>query len=180
MQEYMISHETIAVKEQNIILRKLTREDAPALFSLIDSNRAHLSQHGELTAKRYKTLDSVIESILLPENPFQMCYGIWKELELIGNINLTLTKKRNQAKLGYYLGKQYTRKGYMTRSVIALTQYASRKGVNKIIAFVKKINIPSIRVLEKAGYQKVKSICGYVGEVKMRFTVFSEQTPTSI
>lgn len=38
--------------ESDVVLRRLTIDDAPAMFALIDSNREHLSQHNDDTADK--------------------------------------------------------------------------------------------------------------------------------
>ncbi|MFC1608946.1 hypothetical protein ACFL2R_01660 [Patescibacteria group bacterium] len=69
--------------DSGIILRQFCVEDVDAIFQLIDSNREHLSQFGEDTAKKYPDRDSVYRSVVYPKNSRRIRLGIW-EASVIG------------------------------------------------------------------------------------------------
>ncbi len=148
--------EYIATQRPDLTLRRFMREDARAIFALIDGSREHLSQHGEDTAIKYPTIESVIESIEHPTNLQRLRLGIWHEKTLVGSINLQplIPPDLSCAQIGYYLGAQHTGKGYARSALEAVTDYAFTHGCQEVIAFVVPANRPSIAVLRKAGYEE--------------------------
>jgi RimJ/RimL family protein N-acetyltransferase len=74
----------------------------------------------------------------------------------VGAIGLVLYDDvfRRSAEIGYWLGEEFWGKGIVTEAVAALTDYAfSNFDLCRIYAGVFEWNPPSMRVLEKAGYQ---------------------------
>jgi len=62
---------------------------------------------------------------------------------------------RMSAEIGYWLGEEFWGRGIMTDSVRALTAYAfTNLGLNRVFAEVFEGNQASMRVLEKAGYER--------------------------
>merc|ERR1712000_215870 len=62
--------------------------------------------------------------------------------------------KPHVATLGYFLGKPFWGKGYMTESLRALIPYAfNEKGVHRLEASTFANNIGSCKVLKKAGFR---------------------------
>ena len=135
-----------------IFLRQYVPADAPVIFQLIDENREHLSQHGEDTARKYPTLESVADSIINPQNPRRLRFGIWDKDVFVGGINIT-PAENHTAVLGYWLGGQHQSKGYAGRSAWTLILSAFKAGkVQAIVAHVAKTNDRSIRLLERVGF----------------------------
>jgi len=90
------------------------------------------------------------------ENP-ERSFAIASAEEPIGGIGLIFGDgvHRCSAELGYWLGEPYWGRGIMTRAVSALTEYALKKlPLNRIYAEPFANNLASIRVLEKAGFQR--------------------------
>lgn len=147
----------ISSPDDVIILKPFTLADVKEIFELIDRNRDHLSQNGEDTAEKYPTLESVEKSISNPSNPKRLRFAIRNfEGELVGSINLTpLDSKPKKGEIGYYLGGEFTGKGYASRAVEALTNYGfNNLGYEEIFGMVANTNIPSLNVLKKAGYKE--------------------------
>ena len=75
----------------------------------------------------------------------------------IGGIGLTLRERdlQHSAELGYWLGKSFWGRGIATAAARAVTGYAFRDlELLRIDALVLTENMASIRVLEKAGFQR--------------------------
>ena len=73
----------------------------------------------------------------------------------VGGIGLHPGKDvhRRTAAIGYWLGEEFWGRGIVTEALIAVTEYAfSRFDLARLEAFVFEWNLPSARVLEKAGY----------------------------
>lgn len=145
--------------DEEICLRQFEEKDATEMFHLIDRNRAHLSQNVDDTASKYSTQESALKSIQQPRNPLRLRLGIWTKDGLVGSVNLT-PDDSNSAEIGYYLGDKFQGRGYMTRSVNRLVEYAFENGINKVCARVMKDNSQSIAVLERAGFSPVNDKSG--------------------
>lgn len=136
---------------KDVFLRKITPDDSKAMFALIDRNKEHLSQFGDETAKKYPTFESVDERNKT-QSEEEKRFGIWDKEDLVGFVKVT-RKEEGRWEIGYWMGSEYTKKGYMTTAVVALTKYAmDNLGANSVFALVHADNIASRRVLEKAGY----------------------------
>lgn len=138
-----------------VVLKQFTPDDSQEIFDLIDSNREHLSQHGDKTAKKYPTLETVRKSIVNPSNPNKLRFGIRNNNGvLVGSINLTPDEKNPlTGEVGYYLGASHTGQGYMVEAVKVLTTFAfDQLNYHALYAKVAKENILSAKVLQKAGY----------------------------
>lgn len=148
----------ILSQDREICLSPMSLEDTAELFALIDSNRPHLSQFADDTAQKYPTLASLQESVTFPANPKKLRYVIRnKEGVIVGSINLTpIPGEQRSGEVGYYLGAQHQGRGYMTRAVQTLTAYAFQTlGYDVLSGTVHNENLPSARVLLKAGYQQI-------------------------
>lgn len=136
-----------------ILLRQFNLADVDAIFSLIDSNREHLSQNWDDTAVKYLTRDSVLESIANPRNPSKIRIGIWVKSNFAGSVNLHPDEKGKIAEIGCYLGAQFQGKGYATRAIIRLARYGFEiLGLEQIFAKVNKNNDSSNAVVRKLGF----------------------------
>lgn len=63
--------------------------------------------------------------------------------------------ERISAEIGYWLGEQYWGRGIMTSAVQEAVKYAFETlPIMRIYAGVFEYNIPSMKVLEKAGFKK--------------------------
>jgi RimJ/RimL family protein N-acetyltransferase len=130
-------------------------------FDLISRNRDHLSQFGDVTSRNYTTYEQMLNSIILPRNPFRLRFGIRNaEGTYVGSINLTPTvENREIGEIGYYIGREFEGQGYTTAAVNALTDYAFENlGYQELFGSVVDGNDGSLRVLEKAGYTERERI----------------------
>lgn len=72
--------------------------------------------------------------------------------ELIGCINIGFNEKHGRGYVGYWVGYDYWSKGYCTEALKVIIKYGfSFNSINKIWAEHKTKNIPSGKVMEKAG-----------------------------
>jgi RimJ/RimL family protein N-acetyltransferase/GNAT superfamily N-acetyltransferase len=149
----------IPTERQNLTLRQLSIEDAPAYFEAVDANRKHLSQFEDETASKYPDLPSVEQSILEPSNPHKIRFGIWDDDAFVGSINLTPNDNGKTAEVGCWLDGRHTGNGYATLATTALSGYASPK-FQKLYAEIVDGNEASVRVLERAGYHQTAKKAG--------------------
>lgn len=125
-----------------LTLRQFTLADAPAIFALIDKNRARLTQPGVKAGEDYQTLEDVENSIRSPKNEHRLRFGIWKDDVYVGTINITPDEDNpKRAEIGYYLGSEFEGKGYMLKAVRALVSWAFQsRGVEEVYASVHRGN----------------------------------------
>lgn len=148
-----------------ISLRQFTSGDAREIFELIDRSRQHLSQHGEDTAIKYPTFESLNESIVHPLNPKRLRFAIRnKDGKIVGGINLTPeSDDPKTGEIGYYLGAEEIGYGYASMAVEALTKFGFENlGYEVIYGKVAETNTPSIKVLNSTGFTEERRENGYV------------------
>lgn len=157
----------IRATDGSLTLRQYTIKDAREAFALIDRNREHLSQFGDTTAAKYPTLKSFEDSIKHPENPKRIRFGVWNNRGVIvGTINLTPDSDNpKRGEIGFYLGKEFQGKGYMTKAVRLLTDYAfDSLGYEEVWGKVTVGNLASVGVLERNGYAESGTVEEEVGK----------------
>ncbi len=146
----MIRPGSLSTEKESVTLRRLDIEDATAYFKTIDNGREHLGRFGEIISEKYPNLQSVEESILVPDPPDKWRLGIWDDETLVGSINLT-PRPRGEAEIGYWVGAEYVGHGYATTATRALTQFARDKFSN-LKAKVRQDNVASKKTLIRSGF----------------------------
>jgi RimJ/RimL family protein N-acetyltransferase len=144
------------METERLILRPIEEEDAPALHPLInDPDVAHTL----LTVPHPYPEDKLVPWIrgskqaLEKKERFEMTI-ILKETGLpIGMCGFCqVSWEYLNAEMGYWLGKPYWGRGYMTEAVRRLLVYGFEElGFERIYAQCFDLNPASVRVLEKAG-----------------------------
>lgn len=82
-------------------------------------------------------------------------YAIFFKDTLVGEVTLRDFSALS-CQISYWIDKKHQKKGISTTAVRLLSEYAlARLNVLEIVAYVHVSNAPSIRVLEKAGYEHV-------------------------
>ncbi len=133
--------------------------DAYEIFRLIDQNREHLSQNGDITAKKYETPVDVYVSIKEPKNHRRLRLGIWDGNIFVGAINIELKDDNHSAEIGYWLGVQFEGNGYMAKAIQRIIRYAFETlELRKVFAVVVPANVRSINVLKRAGFSEEESL----------------------
>jgi ribosomal-protein-alanine N-acetyltransferase len=103
------------------------------------------------------------------ESP-QTNFAIEVESEAVGGFGYVpgVDVERYSAEVGYWLGEAYWGRGIMTEALVLFTRHAFRElGLLRLFALPLADNVPSIRVLEKAGYTVegiLRSSCVKFGE----------------
>jgi RimJ/RimL family protein N-acetyltransferase len=150
----MLDKPLVLIVDEEITLKQFSVEDVDEIFYLIDRNRAHLSQYDDITAEKYPTKNSVLESIINPANSLRLRFGILANSVYVGSINLTLGKEK-EAEVGYYLGKEFEGKGFISRSLKRIIKYGFEELLcNTIWAGTHLDNKKSQKVLESCGFAR--------------------------
>ncbi len=139
-------------------LRKMIPEYAPAITRLYIKNRENLRSIEPIRPEEFYTV--FFQKRLMEPNFTEQLYefGIFEEKELIGKIKLSnLVRGACQwAVLGYWLDEDQRNKGYATQAVRGILRFAFQElGLHRIQASVLPSNLPSIRVLEKCGFERI-------------------------
>ncbi len=85
-----------------------------------------------------------------------------KNQELVGCISFIWEFMAREAVVGYWLGEPYWRRGYMTEALVAIIEHIFIfLPVHQLKGEVRQDNLPSQRVLRKAGFQPIGSRSEY-------------------
>lgn len=142
----------LATLNAGVVLLEFIPDDARLLFELIDRNRSHLSQWDDETATKYLDYESVLSSIMHPQNPSRIRLGIWVVGALVGTVNFT-HKPDKVAEIGYWVGREFCGLGLATLATLAMIAYVKRSwGVSRLVAHAHRENRASQKVLRKAGF----------------------------
>jgi ribosomal-protein-serine acetyltransferase len=145
---------TLATDIPDLRLVAISPDDADAYCALVDLSRRHLTQHGDWTDLGEATRESVAASLHTPDRPTTQ-FGVWLDGQLIGRADLNPRTPGNFV-LGYWLGSQFTGRGYATAACRALIAYGKAElGATTIYAGVTKGNSKSEAVLHRLGFQAV-------------------------
>ncbi|MDF2840309.1 MAG: RimJ/RimL family protein N-acetyltransferase [Clostridia bacterium] len=155
--------ENMRIDSKEIYLRSLEISDAEDLLALQLRNKDFFVKTAPTQQEDFYTLDCQLEyikrGIHQQENDQRYGFGIFHKEDslLIGNIMLAAIMRGpfQSCILGYSLDQQYNGRGYISEAVRLLVDFAFNElKLFRIEAGVMPSNIGSIRVLEKAGFQK--------------------------
>ncbi len=142
----------LASEDDTVVLKQLIPADADPYFDLIEADRAHLSQHGDKTAAKYKTVDDVRDSIVTPKDSSKLRFGIWDGNVMVGSNNLTPTED-GQAELGSWVGSEFIGQRYAGRARKLLVEYAfDQLGLKEVFCMITIGNEASRRSVERSGF----------------------------
>ena len=141
---------------QRLILRRITKQDAPTFF-LYRSSEEVMKY---IARPRAKSIDDVLELIQRIDTTIDNNDGInWgitlKETDqLIGSIGFVRMKKENyRAEIGYLLGTDFHRLGYMNEAMQAVLNYGFNKiKLHSVEAIIVPANVASMSILEKNNF----------------------------
>jgi [ribosomal protein S5]-alanine N-acetyltransferase len=147
---------------QNIYIRLLTIDDAEELLQVQVENKDFFESYAMERPKDFYTLETHRKRLqMFTENAKQdldYFFGIFtNDNDLIGTINLFAVMRGSiqSAFVGYFLDEKHNGRGYTTEAVKLIVQYAFEElKLHRVEAGVMPHNIGSIRVLEKAGFEK--------------------------
>jgi RimJ/RimL family protein N-acetyltransferase len=154
-----------------IELRELRVEDAKRLTLIIKDKDVLYNMDAPFTVEditvefEKKFLEKTIEEI---KEKKKFSFGIYTNEELIGVIGTTRIEEE-RAEFGYWIGKAYWNKGYVTKATeLFVPKFVESFPDKKLESIAFSINPASQRVLEKNGFVKFK-------EEKKKHTVSEEE-----
>ncbi|MDQ3641320.1 MAG: GNAT family N-acetyltransferase [Actinomycetota bacterium] len=142
-----------------LVVREHAPADAHEYFELVQTNRDHLTRHGDyaelVAATRQET-----ERRFAEPSPSLRC-GIWKDERLIGHVSLVHGVPPTWG-LGFWLAQDETGRGYMTASIAALLEYAERELMaTEVLAGVTHGNHRSSRLLIRLRFSPIEKFPTY-------------------
>ncbi len=144
----------------NYLLRPLEADDAPDLFTLIDSNRKRLEDFFAGTVNRNKTLDETLqfvpEVIARANNRTYYPFVIVDTTtdKIIGYTDIkSIDWNIPKAEIGYFIDKDYEGKGISTKAAENIVGYCFEiLQLHKVFLRTHESNIASRRIAEKLGF----------------------------
>ncbi|WP_339322102.1 GNAT family protein [Paenibacillus sp. FSL W8-0194] len=144
--------------DDSTYLSLLEIKDAEKLYDLIDRNRDHIGKWLKfpsmtLTADDSRTFIERTRLRYAKDEGYWL--GIWCGDQLVGSIGyLYLDHENKKTEIGYWLGKEYEGKGFITKAAKILINYAFEElGLNKIEIGAASDNIKSRAIPEKLGFK---------------------------
>lgn len=144
------------LKDGKITLKRLKAIHAKQLFKMRSDKdlcrKAGLNVDKDVT----ETLIFIIRVADKIDNHEFYYWGIFKDRTLIGVISLWGSDYLEKSgELGYFIGSDFLRQGYMSRAIKLVTNYLlSETDFEKIYAYVETSNLASISLVEKLGFIK--------------------------
>ncbi len=138
-------------------LRLLAECDAPAIYQLIEHNRAYLREWLPWVDSTQSIEDErafISNTRTQYQNNQSFNYAIWHQERIIGTIGYNqLDWTNRRADIGYWLSAEYQGKGIMTRSCRALIGYAfDDLKLNKVEIRCATMNTSSCAIPERLGF----------------------------
>jgi RimJ/RimL family protein N-acetyltransferase len=150
-----------------IQIRQLTSADAPRLAEIANNTNVAKNLRDDFP-QPYRLKDAVNFIKMQSQNKTMHVFGIECDGIYIGNVGVFLGADvyRKTAEIGYFLAEDYWGRGIMKNAIEQIVNYAfSNLDIVKISAGVFEFNTASMKVLEKAGFEK---------EVVLKSAVFKE------
>lgn len=142
-----------------VSIQSLDWEDAPAMATLYQRNRDYLQAFEPVREDSFFTVSCQEEMIVAAlDDPDLFLFGIYLDRQLIGRLSVTgVTRGAFQnGRFGYWIGEDHHNHGYMTEAVRQGIQFCfGTMRLHRLEANVMPRNIPSLRVLEKCGFERI-------------------------
>ncbi len=153
----------VTLNGERCFLRTLEDEDVQAMTELVIRNKRYWSVHEPLHPPEYYTEKIQLRKIQESNRQMQMrrefSFGIFSKPseKLIGHISVYSIKRLpfSSAYVGYSLDEKEVGQGYATDALQRVCQFAFEDiGLHRLEAFVSPKNLGSVKVLEKAQFQR--------------------------
>lgn len=153
----------VVLQDQEIYLRPLRFRDRTQWNRVRAENREWLSPWEAtippISQDSYKELPSFFEMVKILNHEARhgrsLSFAIWQGKNLIGQISLggIIYGAMRGGHIGYWIDRNYANRGYTTKAVEMLTQYAFEVlRLHRVEINLRPENASSRRVAEKAGY----------------------------
>jgi len=154
------------LESERLIFKEITIKDAEEFYNLASNPKVakYLKWEEHKSLKETKEfIDGLIKDYELGKT---FSWGIYEEKtrKLIGWIGLVEFKEEFQrCEIGYWLGEQYWKKGYMTEALSCITEFCFKDlNCKRVQAKHAVENIASGKVMLKSGFEKEGILRNYV------------------
>lgn len=144
--------------DDNLELRLLESKDADAAILEIQASRDYLARWlpwVELThsADDYRNFIKFTRDEFAKESSYH--FGLFEDGCFIGGFSIIkVNRNDNKVELGYWLGEGHQKRGIITRTVEAVTDFVFKEwDVHRIEIHVADVNTPSRKVPERLGFE---------------------------
>lgn len=145
------------LQDETISLRMLTMEDTEALFKMRSDK--DLCRKAGLTIDTHPahTFSFILDVQRKVKSRYFYYWGIFKEDTLVGVISLWgIDYDEKSGELGYFIGREYQRQGYMTKAIKLVVNYVlENTKILRVNAYVETSNKASMKLTEKLGFKLV-------------------------
>ncbi len=158
-----IATEDYTVRAPSLALRPFAMSDFHAWSDLRGASREQLVpfepkwSEFELTRTTFRARIKIQQREAAEDTGYAFGIFLMPGHVLAGGISLSGLRRgvTQSAELGYWMASRHTNKGHMTEAVSAMTRYAFGKlGLHRLEASTLPGNAPSMRVLERNGFQR--------------------------
>ena len=150
----------VYIEGERCYIRTFQEQDAHSLTELVRNNKYFWSTYEPLHRQEYYTIETqykkILESIHLMQLKREFSFGIYMKTtsQLIGHISLYAIKRLPYLSgfVGYSVDEKFVGQGIATEAVRLILKFAFVDvHLHRVEAYVSPKNIPSVKVLEKAG-----------------------------
>ncbi len=142
--------------DNDILLRTWEETDAPALFEAVQHSRAHLTPWLAWvfdTTREEHSLNYIKSMMQMLENQEGLTMGVFFDGAIIGEISMHhWDHKLKSAQLGYWISKDFVRRGIAVKCLKVLMRYLFEKTeITKLEIHFSAKNTQSAKVAAKLG-----------------------------
>ncbi|NLC54461.1 MAG: GNAT family N-acetyltransferase [Erysipelothrix sp.] len=145
------------LKDDVVYLKALNPSNTEALFLMFSDKE--LCRKSGLTPQTHisQTYTFILDNQKKVKSRVYYYWGIFVEETLVGVVSLLgLDYIKQTGELGYFIGSDYTRNGYMSKTLKLVVNFAlSKTKIKAINAYVETNNQASIKLVEKLGFEKI-------------------------
>lgn len=147
----------IIIQKENYTLRTWEAADAESLAMQLNNKKIWDNcRDGLPYPYQLENAEAILKVIAQKEGIHDFCIEV--DGKAVGNIGFVPENdvQRFNAEVGYLIGEPYWNRGIVTDALKeAIRYYFKHTPIIRIFAFVFEYNLPSMRVLDKAGFTKI-------------------------
>lgn len=149
----------LTTSRPGLALRQLTPADALILFDVLQSNRIHLTAHGDYTEQVAASVEAIAAELSTSDQSTR--FGVFHDATLIGRIDVVAVDPPRYS-LGYWLSASHTGQGLATAAVRAAIEYAFNQcAATDIFAGVTHGNERSVALMRRLGFDAIEQFETY-------------------
>lgn len=147
----------IIIQKENYTLRTWEAADAESLAMQLNNKKIWDNcRDGLPYPYQLENAEAILKVIAQKEGIHDFCIEV--DGKAVGNIGFVPENdvQRFNAEVGYLIGEPYWNRGIVTDALKeAIRYYFKHTPIIRVFAFVFEYNLPSMRVLDKAGFTKI-------------------------